>query len=84
MYAAVIAWVDCLNETSWQLVIGRHQVVQAVAVKVLPNLFVADTERIARFQCEAKTLAALNRPNIGAIHGFEECDGTSATRPGVS
>src|SRR2546426_5322301 len=49
-----------------------------VALKVLPELFVADTERIARFEREAKTLAALNHPNIGAIHGFEESNGTSA------
>src|SRR2546425_4205765 len=49
-----------------------------VAVKVLPDLFVADAERIARFQREARTLAALNHPNIAAIHGFEESNGTAA------
>src|SRR3989442_9455062 len=49
-----------------------------VAIKVLPDGFVADAERIARFQREAKTLAALNHPNIGAIYGVEESNGTAA------
>jgi eukaryotic-like serine/threonine-protein kinase len=35
-----------------------------VAIKILPEAFAADTERIARFQREAKTLASLNHPNI--------------------
>jgi eukaryotic-like serine/threonine-protein kinase len=43
-----------------------------VAVKVLPAAFVADPERIARFQREAKALAALSHPNIAAIYGFEQ------------
>jgi serine/threonine protein kinase len=43
-----------------------------VAIKVLPAAFVADTERLARFQREAQLLAALNHPNIGGIHGLEE------------
>src|SRR5262245_49970462 len=38
-----------------------------VAIKVLPELFIADPERVARFQREAKTLAALNHPHIGGI-----------------
>jgi eukaryotic-like serine/threonine-protein kinase len=49
-----------------------------VAIKVLPELFVADPERVARFQREAKTLAALNHPHIGGIYGLEDGDGVRA------
>jgi len=49
-----------------------------VAIKVLPEVFAAEPERIARFQREAKTLAALNHPHIAAIYGIEESDGTHA------
>ena len=49
-----------------------------VALKVLPELFVSDAERVARFQREAKTLASLNHPNIGAIHGLERSNGVTA------
>jgi serine/threonine protein kinase len=49
-----------------------------VAIKVLPELFVADPERVARFQREAKTLAALNHPHIGGIYGLEDADGVQA------
>src|SRR6266496_1099071 len=49
-----------------------------VAIKVLPELFVSDPERIARFQREAKTLAALNHPHIGGIYGLEDTDGVRA------
>jgi len=45
------------------------------AVKVLPDLFVADADRAARFQREAQLLAALNHPNIAGIYGLEEHDG---------
>src|SRR5256885_3084822 len=38
----------------------------------LPERFAADPERLARFEREARTLAALNHPNIGAIHGLEQ------------
>ncbi|MBN2318323.1 MAG: protein kinase [Acidobacteria bacterium] len=47
-----------------------------VAIKVLPEEFARDTDRVARFQREAKLLASLNHPNIAAIYGLEEFDGT--------
>jgi Tol biopolymer transport system component len=43
-----------------------------VAVKVLPDLFLADAERLARFEREARMLASLSHPNIAAIHGLEQ------------
>ena len=43
-----------------------------VALKVLPDLFAADADRLARFTREAQTLASLNHPNIAHIHGLEE------------
>ena len=43
-----------------------------VAIKVLPESMAADAERLARFDREAKTLAALSHPNIAAIYGLEE------------
>jgi serine/threonine protein kinase len=46
-----------------------------VANKVLPQEFAQDTDRVARFQREAKLLASLNHPNIAAIYGLEESDG---------
>ena len=46
-----------------------------VAIKVLPEDFAADEERLARFRREAQVLAALNHPNIAAIYGLEEDDG---------
>ena len=49
-----------------------------VAIKVLPAAFTADRERLARFEREAQTLAALNHPNIAAIYGLEEANGTRA------
>ena len=56
--------------------LGRH-----VAIKVLPEAFASHSERIARFEREAKTLAALNHPNIAQIHGFERtAPGTSGAR----
>jgi len=43
-----------------------------VALKVLPEAFASDAERLARFEREAKVLASLNHPNIAAIYGFED------------
>ena len=43
-----------------------------VALKVLPEAFTSDPDRLARFEREAKVLASLNHPNIAAIHGLEE------------
>ena len=49
-----------------------------VALKILPEAFSADPERLARFQREAEVLASLNHPNIAQIHGLEEADGVRA------
>jgi eukaryotic-like serine/threonine-protein kinase len=48
-----------------------------VAIKVLPEEFAKDADRVARFQREAKLLASLNHPNIAAIYGLEEFSGTN-------
>jgi serine/threonine protein kinase/WD40 repeat protein len=49
-----------------------------VALKVLPQAFTRDAERLARFDREARVLASLNHPGIATIHGIEECDGVRA------
>src|SRR5262245_53400855 len=49
-----------------------------VALKVLPDTFANDAERLARFTREAQTLASLNHPNIAHIHGLEESGGVRA------
>ena len=46
-----------------------------VAIKVLPESFAQDKERLARFEREAKVLASLDHPNIGSIYGIEDADG---------
>ena len=46
-----------------------------VAIKILPRAFTSHPDRLARFEREARMLAALNHPNICAIYGFEEADG---------
>ena len=46
-----------------------------VAIKILPQAFTADPDRLARFEREARVLASLNHPNIGAIYGLEDADG---------
>ena len=45
-----------------------------VAIKVLPDRFTEDPQRLARFEREAQLLASLNHPNIAAIHSFEHSD----------
>ena len=49
-----------------------------VALKILPEVFASDSDRLGRFQREARTLAALNHPHIAGIYGFEENAGTYA------
>src|SRR5204863_3724935 len=49
-----------------------------VAIKILPRVFTNHPERLARFEREARMLAALNHPNIGAIYGLEEADAVRA------
>jgi hypothetical protein len=49
-----------------------------VAIKILPRVFTSDPDRLARFEREARMLASLNHPHIGAIYGFEESDGIHA------
>ena len=43
-----------------------------VAIKILPRAFTSDPDRLARFEREARMLAALNHPNICAIYGLED------------
>ncbi len=60
----------------WQAIdtkLGR-----AVALKILPDAFASDPDRLARFEREAHVLASLNHPNIAQIHGIEEDEGTRA------
>ena len=49
-----------------------------VAIKILPELFAKDPERMARFEREARVLASLNHPNIAAIYGLEHAEGRQA------
>ncbi len=49
-----------------------------VAIKLLPPHLTADADRLARFEREARTLALLNHPHIGAIYGVEDADGVQA------
>jgi eukaryotic-like serine/threonine-protein kinase len=49
-----------------------------VALKVIPDAFAADSERMARFEREAKLLASLNHPHIASIYGLEESSSTNA------
>src|SRR5689334_4176970 len=49
-----------------------------VAIKVLPESFANDPDRLARFEREAQLLASLNHPNIAIVHGLEESGGIRA------
>jgi serine/threonine-protein kinase len=53
-----------------------------VALKVLPEVFAADPDRLARFKREAQLLASLSHTNIAAIYGFEESCGVQPSLPG--
>jgi serine/threonine protein kinase len=61
--------VWCATDTN----LGRQ-----VAIKILPDAFAQDPERLARFEREARTLASLNHPNIAQIYGLEKTDGIRA------
>ena len=54
------------------------QLNRQVALKILPDAFAADPDRLARFQREAQVLASRNHPNIAAIYGIEQGDDTRA------
>ena len=54
------------------------QLNRQVALKILPDAFAEDPDRLARFKREAQILASLNHPNIAAIYGIEESEGTRA------
>ena len=53
---------------------------RSVAIKALPPQFEDNPELMARFEREARTLAALNHPNIGGIHGIEDHQGSEVSR----
>jgi serine/threonine-protein kinase len=61
--------VWCATDTN----LGRQ-----VAIKILPDAFAQDPDRLARFEREAKVLASLNHPNIAHIYGLEKADGIRA------
>ena len=54
-----------------------------VALKVLPEAFAADPDRLARFQREAELLATLNHPNIAAVYGLEQAAPSTGSGPAV-
>ncbi len=62
------AWARCIGR-------GNTKLDRDVAIKVLPEDFATDPERLARFEREAKLLASLNHANIAMIHGFEDSGG---------
>src|SRR5437667_10770578 len=51
---------------------------RGVAIKILPEAFAQDSDRLARFRREAQVLASLNHPNIASIYGLEESNGFMA------
>ena len=54
-----------------------------VALKILPDAFASDPDRLARFTREAQTLASLNHPNIAAIYGIEESPSAGSGQAGI-
>ena len=91
--AALAAPSDMLNrQLGWYTIVaplgagGMGEVYRArdtklgrdVAIKILPSHFTSDPERRSRFAREARLLATLNHPHIGAIYGLEEADGVTA------
>ena len=64
----------CLARAGWAKSTARatRKLGRDVAIKILPKVFTADPDRLARFEREARMLAALNHPHIGAIYGVEE------------
>ncbi|MGB6000404.1 MAG: serine/threonine-protein kinase, partial [Thermoanaerobaculia bacterium] len=69
--------LDMLGEGGMGEVYRAHdsQLGREVAIKVLPEVFTQDEERLARFEREARMLAALDHVNIASIYGLEEVDG---------
>src|SRR6516165_1580369 len=67
-----------LGEGGMGIVFRAHdtKLQRDVALKLLPEHFVDDADRLARFQREAQTLASLNHPNIAQIYGLEESNNT--------
>lgn len=57
---------------AWAKFIARTKLGRDVAIKMLPEEFARNPEQLARFRREARTLALLNHPNVGAINGLEE------------
>ncbi len=51
-----------------------------VAIKILPDAFADNPERLARFEREAKLLASLNHPNLATVFGVHETDASSGSR----
>ncbi len=56
----------------------RRTLGRDVAIKILPRAFASDPDRLARFEREARMLASLNHPHIGAIYGVEQSEGVPA------
>jgi serine/threonine-protein kinase len=56
---------------------------RAVAIKVLPDLFAADSGRLARFEREAQLLASLNHPHIAQVYGYEDLPAPGSAQPAV-
>src|SRR5262245_5731967 len=55
-----------------------------VAIKVLPEVFAVDADRLGRFQREAQLLASLNHPNIAQVHGLEESAWTGSGQADIT